>query len=60
MRAMRIFGPIRPHDLAKKFGYKESAPIMDSILSLYRAGLLTKTGKGKTTKYDVESSHKNI
>ena len=52
-KAVKVLGPIRPHDLAKRLGYKESAPIMQQLLALRKNTLLTKTGKGKSTKYEL-------
>ena len=52
-KAVKILGPIRPHDLAKRMGYTESSPIMYELLRLVKHSLLTKTGKGKSTKYEL-------
>lgn len=53
LKAVKILGPVRPHNLAKRLGYIESAPIMDSLLRLYKHTLITKTGKSKSTKYQL-------
>ena len=53
VKAVKVLGPIRPHDLAKRLGYKESAPIMQQLLALRKNTLVSKTGKGKSTKYDL-------
>jgi len=57
-KAVKTLGPISPHDLAKRLGYGESAPVMDSLLRLYKHSLITKTGKGKSTKYQLNEKFK--
>lgn len=57
-KAVKILGPIRPHDLAKRLGYSESSPIMYELLRLLKHSLLTRTGKGKSTKYQINEKFK--
>lgn len=57
-KAVKTLGPIRPHILAKRLGYTESAYIMQELLMLTRHTLFAKTGKGKTTKYQLHEKFK--
>lgn len=56
-KAVKILGPIRPHNLAKRLGYKESAPIMQQLLALRKNTLVSKIGKGKSTKYQLNRKY---
>lgn len=57
-QAVKTLGPIRPHNLALRLGYSESAPIAHELKVLTQHTLLTKTGKGKTTKYELNEKFK--
>ena len=52
-KAVKTLGPETPHKIALRMGYKESAPISQVLVRLNKMGLLTKTGKGKLTKYQI-------
>ncbi len=57
-QAVKTLGPIRPHDLALRLGYSESAHVAQELKVLMKHTLLTKTGKGKTTKYELNEKFK--
>lgn len=57
-KGVKTLGPITPHQLAKRLGYSESSPIMYELLRLLKHSLLTRTGKGKLTKYQINEKFK--
>ena len=59
-KAVKALGPIRPHHLALRLGYSESAPIMQELIRLRKHTLIIKTGKGKSTKYELNSKFKSV
>lgn len=59
LKAVKTLGPIRPHDLAKRLGYSESAPIAQQLIWLKKNTLLNRVGKGKSTKYQLNGKFKN-
>lgn len=57
--ALKILGEHRPHDLAKRMGYTESAYISQQLSALYKKGLINKKGSGKKTTYKINEKYLN-
>lgn len=57
-KAFKVLGKLTPHQLAKRMGYTESAPISQQIKALLKNGLLIKEGYGKNTFYTINEKYK--